>query len=320
MRRDARLNKTWRTGKWENTMLTDDISALNEQFAIGEHIAFVEGPGGLPLAEIRNHDGEAVVALQGAHVVTYQPRGQAPVLFLSRGAVYRAGKAIRGGIPVCWPWFAQHPADPSKPMHGFARTAMWQVSATGVIEDATELRLALVDSDDTLALWPHAFALELAVTVGARLQVELIARNTGAEPFTCGGALHSYFHTGDVRDIAIHGLDGCTYIDKVDGGGQKTQRGPITIDAETDRIYLDTIADCVIDDPNLGRRIRVAKSGSHTTVVWNPWVERAAQIADFSPEEYLSMICVETTNAAEDTIVVPPGGEHRLLATIEAQS
>ena len=295
-----------------------DIQALNDQFAIGRHVEFSAGPGDLPVAEIRNGYAASTVALQGAHVATYQPHDQAPALFVSRAAIYRAGKSIRGGIPVCWPWFAQHPTDPAKPMHGFARAAMWHVLGTAVIDGATQLRLGLGDDDGTQAIWPHAFALELVVTVGGRLDVELIARNTGDEPFRCGGALHTYFQVGDARQVAIHGLDGCAYVDKVDAGRQKLQRGPVTIASEVDRIYLDTTADCVIDDPRLGRRIRVAKSGSRTTVVWNPWAEKARAIADFQPEEYLEMVCVETANAntAGDEIVVAPGGEHRLRATI----
>jgi D-hexose-6-phosphate mutarotase len=302
-------------------MMNVDPQALNDQYAIGRHITFAAGPGGLPIADIRNGSASATVALQGAHVVAFQPHEQAPVLFASRNAIYRAGKAIRGGIPTCWPWFARHPDDPNKPMHGFARTSMWHVAGTAVIEDATQLRLGLADNEATWALWPHAFALELVVTVGRRLQVDLIARNTGEEPFSCGGALHTYFRVGDVRQVAVHGLDGCAYLDKVDGGRQKTQQGPVTIVSETDRIYLDTTSDCLIDDPSLGRRIRVSKSGSRTTVIWNPWVEKAQAIDDFEPAEYLEMLCVETANAntAGDAVALPPGGEHRLAATIEVE-
>jgi glucose-6-phosphate 1-epimerase len=296
-----------------------DILVLNDQFAIGAHIRFVDGPGDLPQAEIRNGSATATVALQGAHVVTYQPRDQEPVLFVSREAIYRAGKAIRGGIPVCWPWFAKHPTDPTKPMHGFARTSMWQVLGTAVVEDDTQLRLGLSDSATTWEIWPHAFALELVVTVGARLDVELIARNTGEEPFSCGGALHTYVRVGDVGRVAVHGLDGGAYVDKLDSDAQKIQAGPVTVASEVDRIYLDTVADCLIEDPSLRRSIRVAKSGSRTTVVWNPWAEKARAMGDFDPAEYLEMLCVETTNAntAGDEIAVPPGGEHRLRATIE---
>src|SRR5215207_5751336 len=252
-------------------MLTTDPAVLNEQFAIAQHITFAATAGGLPVAEIHNSHAAASVALQGGHVITFQPHGQQPVLWVSSLSAFEPGRTIRGGIPVCWPWFGSHPTDPSKPFHGFVRAAMWQVRGTSVEDDATELRLGLTESEDTLALWPHAFDLEIVVTIGAQLHIELIARNPGEQSFVCGGALHTYYTVGDVRQIAIHGLDGRDYLDKVEGFKRKQQLGPVTIEAETDRVYLDTDAACVIDDPVLKRRIRVAKAGSNTTVVWNPW-------------------------------------------------
>jgi D-hexose-6-phosphate mutarotase len=304
----------------EAPMLLTDPQELNDQFAIAEHITFAATAGGLPVAEIRNSFASASVALQGGHVATYQPHGQAAVLFVSSQAEFRPGKTIRGGIPVCWPWFGTHPSDPSKPFHGFVRAAMWQFRGASVGPgDATEVRLGLTESEESLALWPHAFDLEIVVTVGAQLQVELIARNPGDQPFVCGGALHTYYTVGDVRQIAIQGLDGRDYLDKVEGFKRKHQDGPVTIAAEVDRVYLDTEADCVIDDPVLGRRIRVAKAGSRTTVVWNPWAEKARQIPDFGDEEYLAMVCIETANADTDVATVEPGGEHRLKAIISLE-
>jgi glucose-6-phosphate 1-epimerase len=298
-------------------MLTTDPQVLNEQFAIAEHITFAASAAGLPIAEIHNSYAAASVAVQGGHVITYQPHGQQPVLWVSSLSAYELGKTIRGGIPVCWPWFGTHPTDPSKPFHGFVRAAMWQVRGTSVgLGDATEIRLGLTESEDSLAFWPHVFDLEIVVTVGAQLRVELIARNPGEQPFVCGSALHTYYTVGDAQQIAIHGLDGCDYLDKVEGFKRKSQHGPVTIEGETDRVYLDTDATCVIDDPALGRRIGIAKAGSRTTVVWNPWAEKAKQIADFDDHEYLSMVCVETANADTDVATVAPGGEHRLSAVI----
>lgn len=298
-------------------MLTSDPQVLNEQFAIAEHITFAASPAGLPVAEIRNSYAAASVAVQGGHVITYQPHGQHPVLWVSSLSAFELGKTIRGGIPVCWPWFGSHPTDPSKPFHGFVRAAMWQVRGTSVGQaDATEIRLGLTESEASLVFWPHAFDLEIVVTIGAQLRVELIARNPGDQPFVCGGALHSYYTVGDVRQIAIQGLDGCDYLDKVEGFKRKSQHGSVTIASETDRVYLDTNATCVIDDPALARRIGIAKAGSRTTVVWNPWAEKAKQITDFEDQEYLSMVCVETANADTDVVTVAPGGEHRLSAVI----
>jgi glucose-6-phosphate 1-epimerase len=298
-------------------MQTTDLQALNDSFAITNQIAFTAGPGGLTLAEIRNSHAAATVGLYGGQVLAYQPRGQMPVLWTSGRSLYQPGKAIRGGIPVCWPWFGPHPTDPSRPAHGFARTAMWSVLATAALASgATQIRLRLSDSDATLELWPHAFDLRVVVTVGADLRVELIARNPGDAPYTYSGALHSYFAVADAGAIAIRGLEGCEYIDKVDGDQRKLQRGPVTIEAETDRVYLNTAATCTIEDPGQERQISVAKSGSRTTVVWNPWAEKARRLLDFGDEEYHGMVCVETANADGDSVTVAPGGEHRLAAAI----
>jgi glucose-6-phosphate 1-epimerase len=198
---------------------------------------------------------------------------------------------------------------------------MWSVLGRDVTADgATRLRLGLADSEETRALWPHAFQLELAVAVGAALDVELLVRNTGARAFTCTGALHSYFAVSDIAGVSVGGLDGSAYLDKAAGHARREQRGAITVTGETDRIYLDTTGDCLIADPGWRRTIRVAKRGSRTTVVWNPWAERARQLADFGDDEYRGMVCVETANAADDQITVPPGGEHRLATTLAVEA
>lgn len=294
-----------------------DVDALNRDFRTTE-VVFTPGPGELgPIAEVANRHATAAVALQGAHVMAFRPRGQGPVLWVSAESAFRPGKAIRGGIPVCWPWFADHPTDRRKPAHGFVRAAPWHVVATERgDDDATRIRFGLADDDTTYALWPHRFRLELVVTVGAALVVELVIRNTGDAAFTSGGALHSYFTVGNVEDVRIHGLDGCTYIDKVDHLARKVQDGAVRIGAETDRVYLDTTAECVIEDPALRRRIRVAKAGSRSTVVWNPWIEKAASMTDFGDDEYTGMVCVETANAADDVVSVPPAGTHALRTEI----
>jgi D-hexose-6-phosphate mutarotase len=301
-------------------MHTLDLEALNDTFAITGQLSFQVGPGGLPLAQIRNRHAAAMVSLYGAYVLAFQPHGHDPLLWFSSHGPYQPGKSIHGGIPVCWPWFGPHPTDPSKPSHGFVRTAMWNVLAAAALTGgATQLRLSLVSDEDTRDLWPHDFQLRLVVTVGAELRVELIVRNPGSAPFTCSGALHSYFAVSDAGAITIQGLDGCEYIDKVDGNQRKLQRGPVRIESETDRVYLNTAAPCTIDDPGLGRRTTIAKSGSHSTVIWNPWAEKARNLADFRDGAYRGMVCVETANAGSDTITVAPRGEHRLVAIISAE-
>jgi D-hexose-6-phosphate mutarotase len=298
-------------------MSNETIDRLNERFGQGDRLRFGAGPGGLALAQIRNPQATATVALQGGQVLGFQPHGVAPVLWVSRAAVYTPGKPIRGGIPICWPWFGPHPSDPAKPNHGFVRGRVWAVRETSDDADGTtRLTLGIGESDETRALWPHAFDLRVEISVGAELEVALIARNTGAEPFVCTGALHSYFGVDAVQTVQIEGLEGRDYLDTANRYRRARQDGPIRIAAETDRIYLDTPDDCLIRDPQLGRTIRVAKSGSRTTVVWNPWVEKARELRDIADDEYVEMVCVETANAADDQIVLMPGAEHRLAARI----
>ncbi len=289
-------------------MSTPDLAQLNDTYGIAHQLRFASGPAGLVLAQVANSHATATIALQGAHVMTW-----APVIWLSPVAKLAPGKSIRGGVPICWPWFGPHASDPKLPGHGFARTVPWAVIATRALRDGrTQLVLRLTESDATRAQWPHATPVEAHITVGAALEIELVTHNAGSVPVTVGDALHTYFAVSDVRRVAVHGLGGCTYLDKVDGGQRKQQRGAVTIGSEVDRIYFDAGADCLIDDPGLNRRIRIAKRGSHSTVVWNPWVEKAAKMGDFGPGGYLNMLCVESANAADDVVSIAPGGTHRL--------
>jgi glucose-6-phosphate 1-epimerase len=295
-------------------MSTADQSALNQKFAIPGHVFFKQGPGGLVVAEVGNVHATATIALQGAHVMTWAPRGAAPVIWLSRQAKFALGKSIRGGVPICWPWFGPHASESSFPGHGFARTVAWEVVETKALRDgSTRLVFRILPHDATRAQWPHATECLNEITVGRTLGMVLATRNIGSAPITIGDALHTYFHVSDIRRVRIHGLGGCPYLDKVDGGQRKQQTGPVTIGSEVDRIYLDSTADCLIDDPGLGRRIRIHKRNSHSTVVWNPWIEKAAKMGDFGENGYLNMVCVESANAAEDVVTLPAGGEHRLV-------
>lgn len=290
-----------------------DSKELNRRFGIANALRFEELPGGLTVAQVKTAMAEATIALQGAHVMSYQPKGHEPLIWLSKFASFVPGKSIRGGVPVCWPWFGPHATETKFPGHGFARTVMWEVVGTeGLRDGSTRIAFRIVQDDATRAQWPHASEALNIVTVGKTLEIELVTRNTGSAPFTLGDAFHTYFEVSDIRDCRIHGFGGCPYLDKVDGGQKKQQTGPVVIDAEVDRIYLDSTADILIDDPGFKRRIRVTKRGSRSSVVWNPWDQKAAKMGDFGPEGYLNMVCVESTNAADDVVSVPAGGEHRL--------
>ncbi|MHC4994078.1 MAG: D-hexose-6-phosphate mutarotase, partial [Planctomycetota bacterium] len=238
---------------------------------------------------------------------------------MSGASVFEEGKPIRGGVPVCWPWFGPNDQNPDLPMHGLARTRSFGLVETTALNDgATRVNLALTDNAETRALFPHAFELRIVVTVGQTLAIEMVTRHDAPAPLPISNALHTYFRVANAADTKILGLEGCAYVDKTDGMQRKIQNGPITIDAETDRVYHHA-ADAVIEDPGLGRRLRIAKTGSASTVVWNPWVEKARAMPDFGDDEFPAMLCVETANALDDTLTVPPRTDHRMCATISVE-
>ena len=290
------------------------IDTLNSRFGIPDQLHFKDGGSDLPVAIITTRHASAALALQGGQMLTWQPTGQQPVLWVSEAAVFEPGKGVRGGVPVCWPWFG---AVPGKATHGFVRTRMWQVRGTEL--DATGqvvLRLGLSDDASTRALWDHAFDLEMVVTVGSTLTMALTTRNIGSAPFTITQALHTYFCTGDIAQTAVQGLDGTSYLDKVQNFAVCQQTGDVTFSGETDRIYTDTEADSLILDGAGGRTIRISKQGSASTVVWNPWTEKEKTMADMAAGEHQQFLCVETCNAGPDAVAIAAGGAHTLVATI----
>lgn len=297
-----------------------DIDALNRRFGITNHLRFSSGPGGLSLVEINNSEAKASLVLEGGQVLTYIPAGHAPVLWVSPQARYDAGKSIRGGIPVCWPWFGPHASEASKPAHGFARNAPWNVVETQMVNDVTiRIVLELMASDAQRALWPHQARLQLHVRVGAQLAVELVTTNTSSTPLAVTEALHTYFHVGDINRVTIDGLSGCRYVDKVRASETAVQQGIVVISGETDRVYLNTQTTCIVHDSALQRRIHIEKKGSASTVVWNPWVEKALKLGDMGNEGYRNMLCIETANALENTVTIEPHAEHRMATRIYAE-
>ncbi len=285
---------------------------LNNDFAIAGALQFRDRGDGFPVAEIDTPHCRAAIAIHGAHLLDWQPAGSKPAIWLSGDATLAAGRSIRGGIPVCWPWFGAHPERADYPAHGFARTACWQLCAAELLADGDCNITLRLDTTADHPFWPHASRCELQITAGAQLHLTLITYNRGAEPFTITQALHSYFAVDDIRSIAVDGLDGGRYLDKLAGFAERRQQGAIRFASEVDRIYLDTTADSLIRDPAAGRVIRITKRGSASTVVWNPWQRRAEAIGDMGENGYLRMLCVESANAADDRITIAPGSSHAL--------
>lgn len=298
-------------------MSNPELTALNARFGVAGQVSFREPAPGFFVVDLANDHATVTVALQGAQLLTWAPRGQQAVVWQSPHARFVSGKSVRGGVPVCWPWFGANATESTLPAHGFARTVPWEMRVCTVAENGgmTRLEFHLVQTDATRRMWPHPSELELHMSVGAALNMELLTRNTGTQAFTLGQALHTYFAVSDIREVEVQGLDGCSYLDKVGPEQRRQQHGPVRFSGETDRIYLDTEADCLIHDPGLQRRIRVSKRGSRSTVVWNPWIAKAASLGDMGEDGYLHMLCVESTNAADDVVTVMPGGEQRLAVS-----
>jgi glucose-6-phosphate 1-epimerase len=277
------------------------------------------GLGGLSKVLVSTPLATAEVYLHGAHVTRYQPAGQPPVLFLSGKSKFEPGKAIRGGVPICFPWFGPLEGHPKAPAHGFARTSPWVLSTAMRSADGTvTLTLSMSRAEDAASDWPHAFAAEYAVTIGPSLTTALTVHHVRGEPFLYEAALHTYLVVGDVRQATVHGLENTPWRDKVLGRELAGIDGPIRFVGETDRVYLDTTAPVTVDDPALNRRLVVAKGGSMSTVVWNPWVAKAAAMADFGDDEWPGMLCVETANIGAAAVTLGPGQSHTTTATVTA--
>lgn len=290
--------------------MSTSIDELNARFAIDSVARFDAGNGGLARLAITTGDADATLYTHGGHVTHFQPRGAEPVLWISDASHFADGKAIRGGVPVIFPWFGAREGDPAAPAHGLVRTAEWTVTAVDRLDDG-RVRV-------TLTITAEAFDVVYRVTVGRQLHMEMIVTNTSDAPATFEQALHTYLNVGDIHRVGVRGLAGVTYIDKVGAFTRKTQGDtPITFAGETDSVYLDTDAEVRVDDPVLGRAIVVGKVGSRSTVVWNPWVDKSKKMSDFGDDEWPGMVCVETANVADNAVTLDPGAAATMIATLD---
>lgn len=295
--------------------MENSIEELNSRFP-GSSLRFVQGKNGLVCCRISNAFGKANVYLQGAHVVSYCPHGKDEVLWMSPESMFEPGRAIRGGIPICWPWFGPHPGDNRFPQHGFARTCPWAVRAVLDTDHSTELFLGLLDDEHSRRFLDGRFDARYRVSVGSELTVELSVTNTGTDPLrSVGCALHSYFAIGDVTKAYVEGLEDIEFLDKL--SGQKvTQSGRIAISDEVDRVYSAAPDPIRLIDNVKERMILVSSQGSQSTVVWNPWIEKSKRMTDFPDDGYQSMTCIETANALKDVRTIQPGDTHVIAQTI----
>jgi glucose-6-phosphate 1-epimerase len=284
--------------------------------------------GELNAWRIRHGDAELVVAQQGAHIVSYQRDGHQPLIWSNPAAVFKQGKAIRGGIPVCWPWFGnleRNPAavqamrqssEPAK-AHGEVRAVDWELMGMGLDGDALLIDFIQPLAEGNLPGWPHNVALKLSIRLDHALNVSLVSFNAGSEAVTLSQALHTYFAVSDVREINVDGLDGLDYLDTLQSWETlQQQSGALTFTGETDRIYLDTPEHLAINDPLWNRRIYIRSSGSQSAVVWNPWIAKTATLGDMAADGWQNMVCIETANVLDDRVVIEPGAMQVMAVSI----
>lgn len=297
------------------------LQTLQDRFAIPGAVRFEVGPKGLTRVVVDAPQAEAQVYLHGGHVTHYQPHGERPVLFMSQRSRFAPGTPIRGGVPIVFPWFGPKAGEPSAPMHGFARIAVWGVeSATQAADGSVTLVLGFEAGDATHPSWPHAYSLRYRVVIGETLDLALEVHNRSDAAITFEEALHTYLAVGDVRQISVAGLASSRYIDKTDSLKRKAQESElIRITDETDRVYLGTKATCVVDDPVAGRRLVVDKSGSDATVVWNPWMAKAKAMPDFGDDEWPGMLCIESGNVADHAVTLAPGQRQEMQVSIHSE-
>ena len=294
-----------------------DLETLEEKFSIEGELGFAELENDLVYLTVSNKYAEADICLYGAHVTRFRPHKTMDILWMSPDSFFEVGKPIRGGIPVCFPWFGPHKTDAQKPQHGFARLMYWEVLETAATPTGeTQIRLQLTSSEETRAYWPFDFVAELDITVGARLTVSLNVTNTSTDPFEYSSALHSYFFLSRIENIGIEGLQGTTYYNQLNPGNEVQEEVVLKISEALTRHYLDTEAAVVIADPVFRRRIRVEKTGSRVTTVWNPGKEACATIADLPADAYETFVCVEAVNAFNTPARLAPGQSHETSAIL----
>lgn len=294
-----------------------DIDELEDKFSIEGEVGFAELEDDLVFLTVSNKYADVDICLYGAHITSFRPHDSMEVLYMSPESNFEVGKAIRGGIPVCFPWFGPHKTDSEMPQHGFARLMYWEVVKTSTFPSGeTMVGLQLCSSEETKAYWPYDFCAQLTVVVGSTLTVTLKVINTSSVPIEYTCALHSYFGLSSIDNLRIHGLQGTTYYNQLTGENGSQEEEILQIQEPTTRHYLDTQSPVIIEDSIYRKYIRVAKIGSMVTTVWNPWEETCATISDLPDDAYETFVCVETVNAFNDPIVLAPQASHETSAMI----
>ncbi len=280
-------------------------------------VTLVQDPGGREAVRLVGKGGSVLIATLGAQVLSWQsPLGE--VLWWGSKAEYAPGKPVRGGIPLVFPWFGDHPTDKSQPAHGFARNLVWRVESSG---SGPEVTLVATDDAATRAMWPHAFSLRLSVALTDTLRIALTIGNPGAREFTCEEALHTYFALGDVRLATVHGLEGVACTEHAAAPeGPWDQQAPLQFRAETDRIFQGTKDRIELRAPALRRAITLQTTNARSAIVWNPWPAKTARLSGMAADDWTRFCCIESANVRANTIAVAPGQSHTLSLVLSSRA
>jgi glucose-6-phosphate 1-epimerase len=284
--------------------------------------------GELPALRVHNDHADALIALQGGQLLEYTPRGAQPVIWLSEQAEFKRGQSVRGGIPVCWPWFGDLARNPAAvragvrqgdaPAHGLVRAQNWLLDSVAERPEGTQI--VLRHPGASIPDWTHSAELTLTIAIGATLRLQLHTRNTGATPLALSQALHTYLAISAIEQVEIRGLEGTPYIDTLQDWQQFQQQGPVRAHGEVDRIYRQVPAQVQLYDAGWQRTLHLRMRNSATAVVWNPHVAKAQRLSQFAPDAWQRMLCIETANVLDDSLELAAGAERSLELTIESSN
>ncbi|WP_213611514.1 D-hexose-6-phosphate mutarotase [Pseudoalteromonas sp.] len=267
---------------------------------------------GLEFMSINSHQCKAKIFLQGGQITEFTPKDKLPLLWVSGDETFTEGKSIRGGIPICWPWFGQHDNN-EFPAHGFARTLVWQADEVNESDSNVTVSLKLPMRQVNPTFWPYQSSLRVEFILSEQLEVRLTTCNLGNTPFSYTQALHTYLPIADIHNTRVAGLQGAQYIE-FDQGPFK-QDGVVEFTRETDMVYTQAAAVQTIETPQ--GIISVSRENSRSCVLWNPWIEKSKRLSNFADDDYQTMLCLEAANVLEDAVTLEPKQSHTLVTTIK---
>jgi glucose-6-phosphate 1-epimerase len=290
-----------------------DLSVLPTLTVLSDYVTIAQ-IGDNKVVRVLHPKASAAISLHGGHVISFKPEGQEDLIWMSKDAIFDNKAALRGGIPVCWPWFGRVAA----PAHGFARNSTWELIEHRENEQGVIISLGLTDSDTTRDIWPHKFQLVLNVEVSDSLNVSLNITNTDSAPWRFSGALHTYLNLGDIEKMEVTGM-GSSYIDSLLDGKVCEGQEVLTLSDTIDRVYTAPSDEIVLHDNAFDRKLAVCNSGDNSAVLWNPWKQGAESMGDMNNDGYLSMFCIESTLHADSLEAgkeLAPGESHQLATQI----